>query len=48
MWGCRGWGWQAAWTWVSVSHEMVGFPRPHRVTWSQPINIHTVKSPKES
>ena len=28
MWGCRGWGWQAAGTWVSVSHEMVGFPAP--------------------
>ena len=41
MWGCRGWGWQAAGTWVSVS-------RPHRVTWSQPINIHPVKSPRES
>ena len=28
LWGCRGWGWQAAGTWVSVSHEMVGFPTP--------------------
>ena len=28
MWGCRGWGWQAAGTWVSVSCEMVGFPAP--------------------
>ena len=28
MWGCRGWGWQVAGTWVSVSHEMVGFPAP--------------------
>ena len=28
MWGCRGWGWQAAGTWVSVSREMVGFPTP--------------------
>ena len=28
MWGCRGWGWQAAGTWVSVSREMVGFPAP--------------------
>ena len=28
MWGCRGWGWQAARTWVSVSREMVGFPAP--------------------
>ena len=28
MWGCRDWGWQAAGTWVSVSHEMVGFPAP--------------------
>ena len=50
MWGCRGWGWQAAGTWVSVSREMVGFPwnggipRPHRVTWSQPINMHPVKA----
>ena len=26
MWGCWGWGWQAAGTWVSVSREMVGFP----------------------
>ena len=26
MWGCRGWGWQAAGTWVSVSREMVGSP----------------------
>ena len=24
MWGCRGWGWQVAGTWVSVSREMVG------------------------
>ena len=23
-------------------------PRPHRVTWSQPINMHPVKSPRES
>ena len=30
MWGCRGWGWQAAGTWVSVSREMVGFPAPSR------------------
>ena len=44
MWGCRGWGWQAAGTWVSVSREMVGFPAPHRVTWSQPINMHPVKA----
>ena len=29
MWGCRGWGWQASGTWVSVSHEMVGFPAPN-------------------
>ena len=28
MWGCRGWGWQADGTWVSVSREMVGFPAP--------------------
>ena len=28
MWGCRGWGWQAAGTWVSVSREMVGVPAP--------------------
>ena len=28
MLGCRGWGWQAAGTWVPVSHEMVGFPTP--------------------
>ena len=28
MWGCRGWGWQVAGTWVSVSREMVGFPSP--------------------
>ena len=28
MWGCQGWGWQAARTWVSVSCEMVGFPAP--------------------
>ena len=28
MWGCRGWGWQAAGTWVLVSREMVGFPAP--------------------
>ena len=28
MWGCRGWGWQAAGTWVSVSREMVVFPAP--------------------
>ena len=28
MWDCRGWGWQAARTWVSVSREMVGFPAP--------------------
>ena len=28
MWGCRGWGWQAAGTWVSVFCEMVGFPAP--------------------
>ena len=28
MWGCQGWGWQAAGTWVSVSPEMVGFPAP--------------------
>ena len=28
VWGCR--GWQAAWTWVSVSPEMVGFPAPIR------------------
>ena len=28
MWGCRGWGWQAARTWVSVSCEMMGFPGP--------------------
>ena len=28
MWGCRGWGWQGAGTWVSVSCEMVGFPAP--------------------
>ena len=26
MWGCQGWGWQAAGTWVLVSREMVGFP----------------------
>ena len=25
-----------------------GIPRPHRVTWSQPINMHPVKSPRES
>ena len=30
MWGCRGWGWQAAGTWVSVSREMVGFPAPSK------------------
>ena len=30
VWGCRGWGWQAAGTWVLVSHEMVGFPAPIR------------------
>ena len=24
--------------------ENGGIPRPHRVTWSQPINVHTVKS----
>ena len=30
LWGCRGWGWQAAGTWVSVSREMVGFPAPIR------------------
>ena len=23
-------------------------PRPHRVTWSQPINMHPVESPRES
>ena len=28
MWGSRGWGWQVAGTWVSVSCEMVGFPAP--------------------
>ena len=28
MWGCRGWGWQEAGTWVSVSREMVGVPAP--------------------
>ena len=28
VWGCRGWGLQAAGTWVSVSREMVGFPTP--------------------
>ena len=28
IWDCRGWGWQAARTWVSVSREMVGFPAP--------------------
>ena len=28
MWGCRGWGWQVAGTWVLVSREMVGFPAP--------------------
>ena len=28
MWGFRGWGWQAAGTWVLVSREMVGFPAP--------------------
>ena len=28
MWGCQGWGWQAAGTWVSVSRQMVGFPAP--------------------
>ena len=43
MWGCRGWGWQAAglgfpFTWNS------GIPHPHRVTWSQPINMHPVKA----
>ena len=25
-----------------------GIPRPHRVTWSQPINMHPVKSLRES
>ena len=30
MWGCWGWGWQAAGTWVSFSCEMVGFPAPIR------------------
>ena len=28
VWGCWGWGWRAAGTWVSVSREMVGFPAP--------------------
>ena len=28
MWGCRGWGWQGARTWVSVSPEVVGFTAP--------------------
>ena len=40
MWGCRGWGWQGAGTWVSVSPWNGGIPRPHRVTWSRPINMH--------
>ena len=30
LWGCRGWGWQAAGTWVLVSREMVGLPAPIR------------------
>ena len=45
VWGCRGWGWQAAGTWVLVSVKWWDFPPPpHWVTWSQPINIHPVKS----
>ena len=24
----------------------LGIPRPHRVTWSRPINVHPVKSPR--
>ena len=40
MWGCRGWGFGFPWN--------GGIPRPHRVTWSQPINMHPVKSPRES
>ena len=43
MWGCRGWGWQAAGTWVSFPWNG-GIPRPHRVTWSQPINMHPVQA----
>ena len=43
MWGCRGWGCQAAGTWVSVSVKWWDSP-PHRVTWSQLINMHPVKA----
>ena len=28
MWGCRGWGWQAAGTWVSVSPPPSGDLEP--------------------
>ena len=47
MWGCRGWGWQAAGTWVSVSREMVGFPTP--IGDLEPANQYAPsKSPGES
>ena len=47
MWGCRGWGWHSrdlgfGFLWNG------GIPRPYRVTWSQPIKMHPVKSPRES
>ena len=43
MWGCRGWGWQAAGTWVSVSRVMMGFPAPSK---KPPRELKSPRAPK--
>ena len=40
MWGCRGWDLGFGFPWNGR------IPCPHRVTWSQPINMRPVKSPR--
>ena len=47
MWGCRGWGWQAAGTWVSVSVKWWDSPPPSGDL--EPANQYAPsKSPRES
>ena len=53
MWGCRGWGWQAAGTWVSVSVKWWDSPPP--LGDLEPVNQYApskkpareLKSPRE-
>ena len=43
MWGCRGWGWQTARTWVSVSVKWWDSPPPSG-DLEPAINMHPVNA----